>query len=109
MPKLLNPPKEGVAAPDGTLTVTHNRQVADDFMKALATVSAMIPLLEASDAAEAEFVRTHQNVPIDFIKTAVAGVEQTPELQAFKELDPLVSAEKLQFIDAFRPVYDQVT
>jgi hypothetical protein len=109
MPNLINRPKAGVAAPPDGLTITHHRQAADDFLKALATVSAMIPLIEAADFTEVEFVRTHQNVPIEFIKTAIAGIEQTPELQAFTELDPVLSAEMLQFIDAFLPVLQQVT
>jgi hypothetical protein len=109
MPNLVNRPKEGAAAPpEGTVTITHNRQAADDFMKALATVTAMIPLLEPADAAELDFVRTHQNVPIEFVKTAIAGIEQTPELQSFKDLDPAISLEMLQFLDAFNPVFDHV-
>jgi hypothetical protein len=110
MPNLIIRPKAEIAAPgDGTFTITHHRQAAEDFLKALATVSAMIPLLEAANAAEVEFVRTHQNVPVAFIQTAIAGVEQTPELQTFTELDPVLSAEMLQFIEAFRPVLHQAT
>ena len=108
MPNLVNRPKEGAVAPPEGLTITRNQQAADDFMKALLAVTATIPLLEPADAAELDFVRSHQNVSIEFIKTSIAGIEQTPELEGFKDLDPAISAEMLQFIDAFRPVFDQV-
>ena len=108
MPNLVNRPKEGAAAPPEGLTITHHQQAADDFMKALVAVTATIPLLEPADAAELAFVRAHQNVPIEFIKTSIAGIEQTPELEGFKDLDPAISVEMLQFIDAFRPVFDHV-
>lgn len=100
------------ATPDPTVpspTVTHYQQLADDFSKALDEIAAIIPKLEATHPATANFVRSHVNVPTEFLATAIAAVDQTPELQGVNKLDVTVARDTLQFIEAFRPVQDKVT
>ena len=100
------------ATPDPTApspTVTRYQQLADDFSKALDEIAAIIPRLEASHPATANFVRSHVNVPAEFLATAIAVVDQTPELQALNKLNVSAARDTLQFIEAFRPMQDKVT
>jgi hypothetical protein len=103
--------KEGIAITEGevpvTPTVTHYQQLADSVMKALDDLSGNIPQLVASHTSTEKFVRTHVNVSVAFLGTAITVVEQTPELQAVKKLDVTVGRDTLQFIEAFRPVLDK--
>jgi hypothetical protein len=108
------PPPDGTTptpppAPPVTPTVTHYQQLADDFSKALDEIAQIIPKLEITHPATANFVRSHLNVPTEFLATAIAAVEQTPELQGVNKLDVLAARDTLQFIEAFRPVQDKVT
>jgi len=91
-----------------TPTVTHYQQLAADFAKALDEISAIIPRLELTHASTAKFVRSHLNVPIEFLATAIAVVEQVPALQHADKLDVEAARDTLQFIDAFRPIADKV-
>jgi hypothetical protein len=91
-----------------TPTVTHYQQLAAEFTAELEAIAGIIPKLEPGHISTANFVRSHQNVPIEFLGTVVAAVEQTPELQAVKKLDVNEGRDTLQFIDAFRPVLDRV-
>ena len=115
-----NQPTAAAAAPpaDGTTTdpqttptptVTHYQQLADNFSKALDEITAIIPKLEITHPATANFVRSHLNVPTEFLATAIAAVEQTPELQGVNKFDVTAARDTLQFIDAFRPIQDKVT
>jgi len=101
------------AAPDPTPvptpTVTFYQKLADDFSKALDEIAQIIPKLEITHPATANFVRSHLNVPTEFLATAIAAVEQTPELQGTGKLDVTAARDTLQFIEAFRPVQDKVT
>src|SRR6185369_16505012 len=92
-----------------TPTITHYQQIADDFSKALDQISQMIPNLEMQHPATVNFVRSHTNVPTEFLATAIAAVEQTPQLQNTGKLDVTAARDTLQFIDAFRPIHDKVT
>ena len=116
----LQPPESpGATPPTGTVTtdpattpsptITHYQQLADNFSKALDEITAIIPKLEITHPATANFVRSHLNVPTAFLATAIAAVEQTPELQGVNKLDVNAARDTLQFIDAFRPVQDKVT
>jgi len=92
-----------------TPTVTHYQQLADQFSKALDDITAIIPKLESSHAATRDFVRSHVNVSTEFLATAIAAVDQVPELQNLNKLDTVAARDTLQFIEAFRPVQDKVT
>src|ERR1041385_3945242 len=105
------PPPDG-APPDPatgpTPTITHYQQLADDFSKALDQIVQIIPNLEITHPATANFVRSHLNVPTEFLATAIAAVEQTPQLQHTGKLDIASARDTLQFIEAFRPIQDKV-
>jgi hypothetical protein len=89
-------------------TVTHYQQLADDFSKALDEIVAIIPQMEIAHPATANFVRSHNNVPMQFLATAIAAVEQAPQLQNVNKLEVMAARDTLQFIEAFRPVLDKV-
>jgi hypothetical protein len=105
------PPTTGTTdpTPAPTPTVTFYQKLADDFSKALDEIAQIIPKLEITHPATANFVRSHLNVPTEFLATAIAAVEQTPELQGTGKLDVTAARDTLQFIEAFRPVQDKVT
>lgn len=103
---------EGATTPDPTPgptpTVTHYQQLADNFTKALDEIVQGIPSLEDAHPATTNFVRSHSNVSIEFLATAIAVVEQTPELQLLNKLDVVTARDTLQFLEAFRPVLDRI-
>jgi hypothetical protein len=90
-------------------TVTFYQQLADQFMKELDGIAAIIPQLEASHISTVNFVRSHVTIPNAFLATAIHTVEQTPLLQGLKKLDVAAGRDTLQFLEAFRPVLDKVT
>jgi len=92
-----------------TPTVTHYQQLADDFSKGLDQIAQIIPKLEIAHPATVNFVRSHLNVPTEFLATAIAAVEQTFELQHINKLDIAAARDTLQFIEAFRPIQDKIT
>jgi len=100
---------DGAVSAPATPTVTHYQQLADALMKDLDALGTVVPDLEVSHIATAPFVRSHLNVPLVFLATAIHTVEQTPELQLLNKLDPVAARDALQFIEAFRPVLDKVT
>jgi hypothetical protein len=77
-------------------------------MTELDQIAAIIPKLEAQHVSTVKFVRAHLNVPVEFLATVIAAVEQTPELQGVNKLDVSAARDTLQFIEAFRPVLDKV-
>ncbi|HJQ38507.1 MAG TPA: hypothetical protein VKB93_15320 [Thermoanaerobaculia bacterium] len=96
-----------VIAPS-TLTITHYQQLAAEFSAELDRVLSMFPATDPARSASEDFVRSRRSVPLVFMGTAIAGVQETPELQAIKKLDVNEGRDTLQFIDAFRPVIDKV-
>lgn len=99
---------DAAAEPGTTSALTHYQQLAAEFCKQLDEIAATIPRLELTHASTAKFVRSHQNVPTEFLATAIAVVEQVPELLAANRLDIAAARDTLQFIEAFRPVADKV-
>jgi len=94
-------------APAQTPTVTHYQQIAANLARAIDDMLALIPSFVESHPDTNAFVRTHQNVPLQFIATAVAAVEANPELQG-GTFDATEARDALQFIDAFRPMADRL-
>jgi hypothetical protein len=70
---------------------------------------AQIPEFQVQHPASTAFVRSHQNVPLDFTTTAVLAVTESPVLQASGTLDVNEVREALQFLGAFAPLYQKVT
>jgi hypothetical protein len=95
--------------PAQTPTITHYQQVAENLAKAINDMLALIPSLVEPHPSTTEFVRTHQNVPLEFIATAIAAVEANPALQATANFDVTAARDALQFMDAFRPMADLLT
>lgn len=89
-------------------TVTHYQQLATEFCKQLDIVAASVPRLELMHPSTAKSIRSLLNVPMEFLATAVAVVDQVPELQGINRLDVAAARDALQFIEAFRPVADRV-
>jgi hypothetical protein len=91
-----------------TPTVTHYQKLAQQFSEQLDDVAALIPDLESPHPLTANFVRSHVNVPFEFLRTAIFAVEQVPELRGVNKLDVDAARATLQFTDAFQPVYDKL-
>jgi hypothetical protein len=104
-----DPPIEAIPLSEPAPTVTRYQQLAEEFMAALNEVTSIIPKLEAAHVSTSNFVRSHQSVPIEFLATAVAGVERNVELQNLNKLDLVIGRDTLQFLEAFKPVLDVVT
>jgi hypothetical protein len=102
---------ENGAVPESTVSVTLTRYqlLAQKFLADLAEITAALPSVEETRAVPAAFVHSHQNVPMAFLGTAVAGIDQTPELQGITTMTVDEGRDTLQYIEAFRPVLDQVT
>ena len=103
-------PGDGTTAPPAipSPTMTRYQQVADNFAKALDEVIQLIPDLQIVHVSKTNFVRSHANLPIPFLATAVVAVDDRPELNVLDKLDVNVGRNKLQFLDAFRPMSDKV-
>jgi hypothetical protein len=95
-------------APAQTPTITHYQQIAENLAKALDDMLALIPTFVEAHPDTTAFVNRHQNVPLQFIATAVAAVEENPELQG-GTFDATEARDALQFIEAFRPIADRLT
>jgi hypothetical protein len=104
---------EEVVSPDPstipTPTPTHYEQVAAQVLSALAELAKLFPTLEGEHPLTATFVRTHQNVPLEFIQTVTFAVASTPALQGVNKFDVAQGRDVVQFVQAFRPVYDELT
>jgi hypothetical protein len=88
-------------------TITHYQQLADDLIRAVDQILTILPQMAEADMALAKFNRGHLNVPEQFMATVIAAVEQLPELQALRKLDPVEGRDTLQFLEAFRAVRDK--
>jgi len=93
--------------PDPAPTTTHYQQVADELIKQINLLTSTVPKLELSHELSANYVRRRQNVPLPFMKSTIAAVEQLSELQAVNTLDPIDARDTLQFLDAFEQVLDR--
>jgi hypothetical protein len=89
-------------------TLTHYQRLANEFEAALENIIKVIPKLEQPHPTTAQFVRTHRNIPIPFISTAVAGMDRHAELRPIGR-NPEQSRDTLQLDEAFRPIVDRVS
>lgn len=53
-------------------------------------------------------IRAHVNVPVVFMASTIALVEETPDLAGTKKLDPVEGHDTLQFLEAFGTVHDRM-
>jgi hypothetical protein len=101
------------AAPDDpaspqTPTVTHYQQVAANLNKAIDDMLALMPNFVESHPATKGIVRSQRSVSNDFIVSAIAAVEQNPELDGLHNFDVAEARDALQFSEAFRPMKDKL-
>src|SRR3954451_12091337 len=94
--------------PPPTPTTTHYQEVAKQLSASFTAAMSQIPAFEPSHEATAKFVRSHSGFPNDFISTVLAAVEADPQLQSVKKFDVVEARDTLQFLEAFRPVIDQI-
>jgi hypothetical protein len=100
-----NQPIDGATT---TLTTTRYQEIAAQFMSGLDTLTATIPNLEVEHPSVIDTVQGHLAIPDAFLGSTIAAVEQTAHLQALDQLDIPAGHDVLQFIDAFRPVFEKV-
>lgn len=91
-----------------TPTITEMDRIAGQVRATVEAVSALIPNLERPHRSTRNRDRAHRTVPRAFIVSMIAAVEQLEALQAVRKFDVDDARETLQFIDAFRPVADQL-
>src|SRR5258707_200120 len=89
-------------------TPTHYGQLAAQISAALIELAKLFPTLEGQHPLTQTFVRTHQNVPIDFIQTVTSAVASTAVLQGVNKFDVAQGRDVVQFVQAFKPVYDEL-
>ena len=93
---------------DSVLTITKQERLANEILRDLDAITKKIEKLERGRLEDEGFVRAHVNVPIRFLHTTVALVEQTPVLAAMKKLNAVEGRDTLQFLGAFGAVHDRV-
>ncbi|HEY0157443.1 MAG TPA: hypothetical protein VGF28_09180 [Thermoanaerobaculia bacterium] len=91
-----------------TPTLTHYQQVSDRVVAMLDEAIAMIPQFQIKHPTTAKFVNGHLNIPVPFMEKAVAGVANSPSLQAVSKLDVMAARNTLQLNEAFRHVVDKL-
>jgi len=92
-----------------TPTVTEMDRVAEQVRAAIEAVAALIPRLQRPHPSLRARVKAHRTVPREFVASMIAAVEQLEDLRVVQKFDVDDARETLQFIDAFRPVADQLS
>ena len=95
------------SVPVETPTVTHYQRLASELVAAIDQITAIMPQLAEVQIAVSKYTRGQLGIPERFCATAVAAVEQLPDLLGLRTLDPAAARDTLQFLDAFRTVRDR--
>ena len=104
------PGTTGTTAPAGpTPALNTYEQVVVNLNNAIDALVAQIPELQAPHATTSKFVRTHLNVPLEFITGAIGAVTNSPLLQSFNTFDANEGRDALQFIGAFQLLQEKVS
>jgi hypothetical protein len=96
-------PEDPASNAPPTLTVTYYQQLAAHFSEIIDEVSAIIPRAPGPPL-DAQFVRTHLNIPIKFLGTVVSSVEQVTSLRTAGKLDVAKGRNTLQLLEAFQTI-----
>lgn len=88
--------------------ITEMDRVAEQVRSAVDAIADLIPRLERPHPSTRRMVRAHRTVPREFIVSMIAAVEEVEALQMVRKFDVADARETLQFIDAFRPIADQL-
>lgn len=78
------------------------------MIAAFETIAGVLPKLEEAAVMEEKLARRYLNVPDALCITAINAVEQVPELEAARKLHADQGRNRLQFLEAFRPVDDKL-
>lgn len=89
-------------------TITDMDRSAEKVRAAINAAAQLIPRLEKPHPSTRHRIRAHRTVPRAFIASIIAAVEDVETLQSAGRFDVADARETLQFIDAFRPVADQL-
>jgi hypothetical protein len=89
-------------------TITRYMELAAEFIQAVDALVAKLPRFENKHPSNAAFISAHMGISLKCLNTAVAAVEETPELQGLNRLKVAEARDTLQFIDAFTPVVDKI-
>ena len=92
-----------------TPALTAYEQLVANLSNAIDALVAQIPEFQVSHPTTSGFVRTHLNVPLEFISGAISAVTDIPSLAASNTFDVDQAREALQFIGAFEPLFDKVS
>ncbi|MBV8543746.1 MAG: hypothetical protein JO093_05670 [Acidobacteria bacterium] len=99
---------KGVSPPDPAVVLTQSDELAARFGAALNEAIALIPQWEARHSETKAFVQKYTSFSNDVISSTIAAVEANPELANTKKFDVAEARAALQFLNAFRPIIDQV-
>lgn len=94
--------------PERTPIIPAHHQLADEIIHDLDAIQAKIEKLEREFPEHEDVIRAHVNVPVVFMSSTVALVEETPDLEGTKRLDPVEGHDTLQFLNAFGTVHDRM-
>ena len=88
-------------------TPTYYQQLAAELMNVFEQLNALIPKLEESEGVDGKVFRANLGVPEQFCLTAITAVEQLPELAGGRTFETEKNRNRLQFVEAFRPVFQK--
>jgi len=91
-----------------TPSITDMERVAAQVRAAVDAVAELVPRLERPHPLTRNRLRAHRTVPREFITSIIAAVEAIEELRLVRKFDVDDARDTLQFIDAFRPIADQL-
>lgn len=82
--------------------------IATRIRAAVDAIGDLVPRLERPHRSTRRGIQAHRTVPREFIVSVIAVIEQVQELRAVGAFDAADARETMQFIDAFRPIADQI-
>src|SRR5689334_17467416 len=85
-------------------TLTYYMQLASELMNVFDQLNTLIPKMDESESVDGKVFRSNLNVPDAFCVTTITAVEQLPELGAGTRFTTEKNRNRLQFVEAFRPV-----
>ncbi len=96
------------AADNVSTAPTAYDEIAATISKAISGVTGLVPAFERRHTETVQFVNRFKSFSPESIRSTIAAIEANPELNSANKFDVQESRATLQFLDAFRPVIDQV-
>jgi hypothetical protein len=97
-------PDPGTQSP----TLTHYGEVAAQLSASLAAFVATVPDFVIANPPSKRFMKTKRGVPKPFVGTAFGAVSASDDLKSVPQLDTVRALDIKQYIDAFKPLHDQL-